>query len=219
MQTDLTDRLIRVVRDPDLRANLERGLSDYCHQSRNRLNSLKLSLYLVRRQNPGTLNPVWQKLEADYGLLESQFERVQAIYQPLTLTPVSLPLGLLFDDRRPAWAQIMADRGRQIEFEPPAGPAVARFDVTQLGEALDILVRWRAGQGGGGVKIRWGVDAGEASIDWSEEAHATATVLDDSRDPTFPWSLPMLSRVIEWHRGSMQIRTEPGWSLAMTWPC
>ena len=57
-ETRLSRQLMEFARDTTLRQEVYKRLGEYCHQCRNRLNSLKLSLYLVKRQSHDSL--AWQ---------------------------------------------------------------------------------------------------------------------------------------------------------------
>src|SRR5258707_9571590 len=99
----LADQLLEVARDPTLRQSVYLRLGEYCHQCRNRLNSLKLSLFLAMKQSDQGLRHEWGLIERDYLELERIVDRVQMICRPMTLSRVSLALDLLFEDRREEW--------------------------------------------------------------------------------------------------------------------
>ena len=134
---DEITQLMEVALDPDLRGDLDQILGDYSHQCRNRLNSLKLSLYLAQRQMIDQPPISWRMLEDDYRSLESRLDLIQLLFRPLDLTLVSLPLNLLIEDRQSLWLRMMQGRGHLLHFVPPHGQTEAKFDVTRLGEALD----------------------------------------------------------------------------------
>ena len=213
--------LMEVIQNPELRKDLERSLGDFCHQSRNRLNSLKLSLYLARRQCPKPLDPAWHDLEAEYQNLETQFQRIETTCRPIRPALISLSMNLLFEDRKEQWSAIWSKRDQSLGFDSPTTPCVARFDVAMLGAALDSLVEWRAEQGtpGSMARVGWWVASGQANLAWIEPSTSEA---DGSSAPTgahqVNWSLPILSRVIAEHTGSWQLDTAQGWSLHLTWP-
>jgi hypothetical protein len=216
----LGDQLLRIARDPDLRQRVYEHLREYCHQCRNRLNSLKLSIYLAMRQSPSPTVDPWLEIERYYRDLERRVEQVQFLCRPLVLSRVALGLELLIDDRRGTWAQLLATRGRALEVVPPTNRAVASFDVDSLGRALDSVVAWRASDRSDArsAKLRWWVEDGFAHLVWEEPATALQPreVPPPEEPPT--WTLPLLARVALAHGGDYRIDTERGWRLEVAWP-
>ena len=216
----LTNQLLEIVRDSSLRRDLEQSLGDYCHQFRNRLNSLKLSIYLAKRQVAPIALTCWRFLETTYQLLEEQLGRVQLLCRPLELTPVLIDLTLLFQDRRTAWSQIMTASGRTLEFAQPDGKAVVRFDVNQLGQALDSLVVWRAEQGNQPTRtvIAWWVEFDQAHVTWTEGPGVNLGQPITPRRIGSPGTIPILTRIINEHGGQVRVNQQAGWNLAISWP-
>lgn len=140
--TVLGDLLLLVARDSGLRLEVYEHLREYCHQCRNRLNSLKLSLYLAMRQSSLPTSDPWAEIEQHYRDLESRVEQVQFLCRPLVLTRTTLGLDLLIADRREKWTRQMAEQGRGLELIPPKDRAVASFDVDTLGRCS---TRWSPG--------------------------------------------------------------------------
>src|SRR6478735_1221713 len=90
--TDLSGRLLRIAADPERTEHLHRVLGWYCHESRNFLNSLKMSLYLARRMGDGPAAALWAEVEATYTELERFVDRLHQLCRPSPITPVRLPL-------------------------------------------------------------------------------------------------------------------------------
>jgi hypothetical protein len=218
--TTLADQLLRIARDPDLRRTVYEQLGDYCHQCRNRLNSLKLSLYLAMRQSPTADAGHWSTIDGHYQDLERRVDRVQTLCRPLTLSRVTLGLDLLIDNRRAAWSRSMASAGRSLVFDPPVDRAVANFDVERMGQALDSLVEWRAGDPSSATEARlsWWVSGGGAHLAWEElqAASSRPTLPRSSEGAT--WTLPLLSRVVMAHGGDYRVEDDRGWRLEIWWP-
>jgi len=118
------EQLMRIAKDPDLRRSLYERLGDYCHKCRNQLNSLKLSLYLVRRQPSTTRQDLWAEIDGHYQELERRVDLIQTLCRPMALSRVTLGLELLIEDRREPWTRLMAATGRNLELVPPAERAV-----------------------------------------------------------------------------------------------
>src|SRR4051812_32890297 len=81
-----------IVSAPMRVVSLHEVLRGFCHDCRNDLNSLKLSLYLARSGAEGSDPSIWDEFEPRYRALESLFERLQMIYWPMVPETVRLPL-------------------------------------------------------------------------------------------------------------------------------
>jgi hypothetical protein len=234
--------LARVVSDPEQTRYLHKILGPFCHESRNILNGLKMSLYLAVRC--GEVPAVtWDAMERRYVAVEQIIDRVHQICRPAPLYPVRLPLDLLFKDHVSCWSRVLAAAGRRLAFEPPAEPVVAAFDPNRLELALDDLVRWRAacGRRGTVAKLGWATERGSAVIRWTEcDAPEGAPVLEPSaqrggrRQPGLTdadpdparegpdlldlFALPFVTRVLAAHGGTVESSDQDGWQLHMRWP-
>ena len=217
---DLHQSLLWIAQNPTLRKDLERVLGGYCHQGRNRLNSLKLSIYLAKRQAPGGDATVWQSVEQAYQIVETQIDRLQMVCRPMSLALVNIGLNLLFDDRSAGWSATLGEAGHHVVFQPPDGANLARFDVDKLGMALDALVAWRAEQGVSGTRIlvKWWVHNREAQISWSEQRPTNAPDQLQIHPGSTAWTLPILIRVVTEHGGRLRVDEDSGWHLAISWP-
>ena len=218
----LGGQLMAIARDTTLRQAVYARIGEYCHQCRNRLNSLKLSLYLARREATGRASETWEALEKHYLALEQMIERVQVICRPMTLSRVRLGLDLLIDDRRARWSDLLAERGGELVCIPPGERAVATLDVDRMGLALDALATWRArvAPPGTNIRLRWRVDSGRARIGWEEEVPRAKFALDEGwgRGWEGDWTLPLLARVLAAHDGDLRIDEMSGWRLELSWP-
>jgi nitrogen-specific signal transduction histidine kinase len=216
----LADQLLWIAQDPDLRRSIYERLGGYCHQCRNRLNSLKLSLYLAMKQSLDTGEAYWAAIENEYQDLERSVDRIQVFCKPPTSSRVTLDLELLFENRRDAWTRVFMKEARTLEYDPPASPAIASFDVDQIGQALDSLVEWRAGEATsrGPARLRWWLEAGNAHVVWEESrakmSHSGAVPAHDGAT----WSLPLLTRVVKAHGGDLSVTAKNGWKVELSWP-
>ena len=217
---NLNQSLLSLAQNPGLRKDLERILGDYCHQGRNRLNSLKLSIYLAKKQAKAGEATNWHSLERVYQTIETQIDRLQMVCRPMSLALVNIGLSLLFDDRSERWSALTRDAGHSIEYQRPDGPNLARFDVDKLGMALDSLVAWRAEQGTPGTRIsvKWWVHASEAQIFWSERPPANSPPRIGLTAGSTAWTLPILIRVVTEHGGRLRVEEDSGWNLSISWP-
>jgi hypothetical protein len=220
--TDLVvgDPLLRIARDPDLRLRVYDHLREYCHQCRNRLNSLKLSIYLAIRQSSSPTADPWVEIERHYKELETRVEQVQLLCRPIALSRVTLGLDLLINDRRETWTRLMTIQGRALEVVPPSDRAIASFDVDRLGRALDAVVAWRASEASAArtASLHWRVEAGVAQVTWEEPLEAARPEEVPVAEEPPNWTLPLLARVALAHGGDYQIETDRGWRLEVAWP-
>jgi len=212
---DLGSQLMAIARNPALRDAVYGRIGEYCHHCRNRLNSLKLSLYLAKQQASPELFDRWSGLDRHYGELERKVEHVQRLCRPMTLARVRINLELLINDRRSSWSDLWSARHDSLRFIPPREPLVAVLDVDRIAHALDAVVAWRAEQGGPDATacLSWWLEAGQARLAW-EESGASPTAPQSDRG----WSLPWLTRVIAEHAGRAEVADRSGWRLDLSWP-
>src|SRR5689334_2037426 len=85
--------LIGVAAHPARIKGLHHILSEFCHLFRNKLNCMRLSLYLAKRQAPPDMVTRWAELEARYREVEQFLDQLQLICRPMPLKPMSLDLG------------------------------------------------------------------------------------------------------------------------------
>lgn len=219
------DSLLDIARADEVRSTLEERFSDYCHACSNRLNSLKLSLYLAQRQPAGRSDRLLQTARERYQLLEQQFELFRAVCRPLKLSPVRLDLALLIEDRRASWTKVLAGQGVQLVVEPPGRPVEVWLDADRLGRALDAMVEWRGRVCRPGVvaTLDWGRrnrpgSPGLVYLAWREfDLPAGKGVVPDP-SLVSTWALPVLTRVVTEHGGSVSCREKDGWQAEILWP-
>ena len=226
--SDLSGRLLRIAADPDRTEHLHRVLGWYCHEVRNLLNSLKMSLYLARRSGDGPAAPRWADVEASYAELERFVDRLHQLCRPSPVTPVRLPLDLLFDERRASWAESLGARGCRLTLEPPDRPAVGAFDPSRLGPALDDLVAWRARRATPGttLSVAWSLDPAATMLEtvWTESVPDSGSASPpvqgavNGGDGPSLLCLPLLTRIIALHGGTVDMDEQGGWRLLMRWP-
>ena len=210
--------LLAIAADAPRVDRLYQLIERYCHRLRNRLNCLKMSLYLAKRLEQGEGLADWVELEARYRTLEQLMEELQIFYSTTSLKPIRAPLAMFLDERRETWAGWLAARERKLELVPPQGPAVGEFDPSRLGQGLDALASWRAevGPPETTVRIRWWADADRLHLQWDEPGATSWGETGADRPASL--ALPMVARVVAAHRGTLELSPRDPVRLGLHWP-
>jgi hypothetical protein len=226
----LSDSLLRLVADSDRLDQLRRLLSGFSHRYRNSLNGLKIALYLCRRDPAGPLPACWAELDRTYQELESLFDRLQAIYRPMSLTMVRCPLGQLIAGRLESWRSWFRADGRSLCINGPVNDSPGDFDPMHLGMGLDAFAAWRAAAGDVGCDslLGWQARQGWFEVWWNEVRSAEGTDprqctdMDSSRKDRATSSdllaLPLLARIVHAHDGRLESTSAPGFGIKLCWP-
>lgn len=221
-QGDLASSLSRIAANPEMVSALHEIMGGFCHQCRNILNSLKLSLYLANRDASASTIPGWSDLEGRYRSVELLFDRLQTLCRPMNLSSIHASLALVVQDRSRAWTEAMATRGRTLTLVPPTGSDVGDFDPVRLPEALDAFVLWRshAGEPGQPATLCWAAVDDRFELTWSEPSAwgLGETGAGGPPDRADALALPLLARVISAHRGSLTLSLRDGLHLGACWP-
>lgn len=212
---ELTRALLPIAADAEAIARLYGVLGEFCHVLRNRLNCLKLGLYLAQR--PEASPVALDETARHYREIEQFVERLQAICRPMRLTRVAVPLGQVLAERQSAWAEWLGARGRVLDSLPPRDEVPALLDPGLLAYALDGLVAWRAevGRPGSPVQVAWRQVAGEVRLTWEEPAPDDPEPRTD-RAPSL--ALPLMARVAAAHGGRLDLPEGDGFRLELTLP-
>jgi signal transduction histidine kinase len=224
--------MLPMVTDSERIASLQRMLSGFSHRCRNSLNAIKMSLYLVRREQRGDLPPQWRSLEEACLEVERFFDHLHSIYRPLKLTPVRAPLGQFLAEQEPRWRTRLQGCGRTLRVDPPAEDPPGDFDPIHLGMALDAVVAWRARvrDSSRHPRLSWRTGAGSCEVCWEEAATSSPRVPPDGgsgragEHPEPPrvesLALSLIARIVAAHGG--QTESEPerarGFCLRLRWP-
>ena len=102
--------------------------------------SLKLSLYLAKRESKLPASDVLGELEVCYLDVEQLFDRLQLICRPMKVTPIRALLALLIEERRRTWTDVMSADEGELTLFPPHESDVGDFDPVRLTESLDAFV-------------------------------------------------------------------------------
>ena len=82
---DVTGHFLRIATDRGRGLELSQTLRVFFHDARNRLNALKIGLYLARRGAAPSQGAVWEELDQSYRGLEQLIDRMQTICRPAEL--------------------------------------------------------------------------------------------------------------------------------------
>ncbi len=216
----LATALAMVIANPDDSESLHKLLGTYCHQSRNLLHTMKLSLFLAQRSSPSAESEKWGALERDYLAVEHFFDRLQVVCRPMAVSPVRMSLSLLIEDRLDDWSKWFAGRGRCLEVIAPDGPAVGDYDPARMAQGLDAFVAWRvdSGRGGESATLRWGVDDRHFHLEWNEPDADGRDLPEERLHPPERLALPLLTRVMSAHAGALEFAVQDGLRLRLRWP-
>jgi hypothetical protein len=221
---------LSTVENPKRMGELREMLSSFNHRCRNSLNGIKMSLYLLKREEGGPISGSLGELERSYQQLELLFDRLQVIYRPLTLTPVRSPLGRFFDERLPCWRSCFSVRGRTLDLARPAEDLPGDFDPMYLGLGLDAFVAWRAeaGQPNGKPILSWRIVDGSFEFRWEEwrpangpRAHERSkgqSQSSGSDEQIDSLAHPLLKRIVAAHGGSVETKCDPAFVTTIRWP-
>jgi hypothetical protein len=234
METSLVERpagaeslarvLARVAANPEQSTEFHELLRPYCHKSRNILNSLNMILYLCRRSAETEGESSLASLESLYRDVERFIDRLHHFLRPSPLTLVRVSLGLLIEQQADAWSKRLAPSGRRLIVLPPSEAAIGQFDPGQLEKGFNDLVTWRAWRGSARTDLRvsWEAEAGWFRVVWDERPHRRKAMSPDKRreehDGLEHLTVPLLTRIVSVHGGSLKVTDRPRWCLRMSWP-
>ncbi|MEO6810395.1 MAG: hypothetical protein ABI353_14875 [Isosphaeraceae bacterium] len=216
----LAGDLLKITASAEQLSTLYETLGEFNHLVRNRLNSLKLSIYLARQDGPKHLDEYWAELDRRYRTIEGFVERLQTIYRPMSLTPMRLTVGMLFDDLHAKWSKGFESRQVRFMLTSPSDQAVGHFDPIRLGQGLDALAAWRTDNAKANslVHVEWHVAGEDVVVLW-REPEVTCLPLDDAPEGDAPClALPLLARIITAHGGRLDASLEDGLLLQLRWP-
>jgi hypothetical protein len=217
---DLAKLLLRVASCPRRAEALYQLLGDFCHEFRNRLNCLKLGLYLAKRERPVAEEGGWPGPERAYLELEQLIEQLQMICRPIRLVPIRLDLATFLEDRQPTWERYLANRELRLVLVSPGCPTVCQFDPTRLAKGLDTLVSWRAvvGAPGSVAQLRWGLEGKQIRLRWEEVPGRAREALPLDGVSPFSLAIPLLARIVCVHGGTIKFSNRSGLRLTLRWP-
>lgn len=210
----LAGALLRCVEEPERIPLLQSLLDRYCHRLRNRLNSMKLSLYLSRRLSGEVYGPEWVRADLAYRTIEMTIEQVQLFCNPLQAMPVDGDLDVWVRDHRTSWEKLLVGHPVHLEYEPSSEPLPTQFDWYRLAQGLHGLVLYWAGLEDHDCVIRlsWGRELNSLFLRFESDSSIVRP-----KDSTENLALPVLARVLMAHGGTLLIPASET-SIILTWP-
>ncbi|QDV32688.1 ATP-binding protein [Tautonia plasticadhaerens] len=202
----LAGALLRSVDEPDRIALIQLRLDRYCHRLRNRLNSMKLSLYLARRLSADGPVVEWGRSEEACRSIETLLDQLQVFCAPLHPAPTPGDLSEWLGHRLDEWRNELGRREIRLEAEGPGEPLWCRGDWMRLGQGLDGLVAaWsRIGSPSAVIRLSWGRDVDRCVIRFE----ADDRLIRLSCDEVESLALPLLARVVASHGGSLTVHDD-----------
>lgn len=222
--------LVRMVQDDRKREQLRSELSGFTHRCRNVLSCLKTSLYLVKRDSPSSLPAWWPELERNYSGIERLLNDVQTICRPMSPSFLRAPFRSFVRDRESSWRDWFRDGPGSLEIAPPAEESAGDFDPTLMRIGWDALVRWRAEvmRSGHSGRLSWRTSDDLFHVRWMERRADGASGSVEKREcrgglagsarQIQTLALPLLTRVIRSHQGSVHWTYEPAFQVDLSWP-
>ena len=226
--TCLSSSLLTLVSDEEGVESLKDLVATFVHRTRNLLNGIKMSLYILRRGATGKRSAEWAELERVYGVMESLLDRLQLIYKARGVNRIRCPVGQLIRDRMPGWGGLLARRGLALDVDAPTDDDTAEFDPSSFSLALDAFVSWRAEVAPEGTRslLGWRIDGDQVELWWREDepgAEPAAVCLDPpAANERFmgidTLALPLLARITAIHGGVLDARWNPELLMTLRWP-
>lgn len=210
----LAGALLRCVEEPDRIPMIQVLLDRYCHRLRNRLNSMKLSLYLARRLSGNPSGPDWVRADSAYRSMEAMIEQVQLFCNPLQPSLAEGDLNHWIEQRVPDWQRVLAQRAIRLETGGPREALPSRFDWNRLAQGLDALITFWASHGcsDGTIRLSWRRDPGRFQVRFESESSLIQTQGDAEN-----LGLPVLARVLRAHQGTLAIAAD-ACAIELSWP-
>ncbi|WP_169976980.1 sensor histidine kinase [Tautonia rosea] len=210
----LAGALLRCVEEPERIPIIQVLLDRYSHRLRNRLNSMKLSLYLARRLSGNPSGPEWVRADSAYRSMEAMIEQVQLFCNPLQPSPAEGDLNHWIEQRVPDWHRLLAERSLRLETSGPGATLPSRFDWNRLAQGLDALISFWSSQGPpeGTIRLSWQRLPGQFHIRFESESSLIRTQGDAEN-----LALPVLARVLRAHQGRLDIAPDAS-AIELTWP-
>ncbi len=215
-----TSALLRIAQEPQEGSELNDTLRTYFHDARNRLSVIKVGLHLGRRGWQAERVRLWEELEASYRSVEQLIEHVQLLCRPLPFEPCRSSLSVWMGERLHTWVEWFDLNRRTLETRKPKQEQTGYFDPTQLLNGIDALIHWRstAGAPGDPARLSWDCVGDRYEVEWREPHVESGVLLDARNGQGMSVALPLLSRVMKVHGGTLEVSMSEGLHVKLRWP-
>jgi signal transduction histidine kinase len=217
---ELSDLVLSLTSDEASRSVLDRFLDRYVHQVRNRLNTIRLGLYIARRC-PGSRPESLNELDTSYRELEQYVEQFQRLTRPVELSPIIGSFDRFIAERVRIWRKTLSIDSEAIQFESSGQGVPRSFDPNRLGQALDEFVarRVRDLPEGGTLLVslsesRLWIES-RPGLDHSPDFEQD---LEDRESRSSDMSLAWLGRIVRAHGGVLLTRVGQAKYWGIDWP-
>lgn len=218
----LSHALLSIASNNDQVALLHRLLDRYCHRFRNRLNSMKLCLYLGQKTSDEQRTSLsqWRELENRYQVLEHFVEQFQSFCRPFQVSPMEVSLNLFLEELRKTWNHRLADHQFQFELLPPGHPVQAYFDPSRMSQGLDALASWRGLviPQGSLIHLSWWDRDNWVYLRWEEPEPLPIPAAKAPEELQANIALPILARILQAHGGTLQLSSQEWFQMTLRWP-
>ncbi len=216
----LTKSFLDLALNPVPCGDLHESLRGFFHDARNRLNLIRIGLYLAKRAGTEDQNDLWSELNHNYRGLEVLYDRVQTLIRPGTFEPAAADLGAWLEDRRPTWTSWFEERGRSLLWCPPSQEALGWFDPNRFLHGLDALLSWRSSVAGPGQpsRLSWSASKTEFEVEWFEENAPLSEPLEGKDGRPISMAIPLLARLMASHSGTVSVENYGGFIVRLAWP-
>jgi hypothetical protein len=218
----LSNAMLSIVSEEDQIALLHHHLDRYCHRFRNRLNSLKLCLFMGKKSLGESEfdKGQWQELETLYQVLENLMEQFQQYCRPSEVHPMEVSLRSFVQELRGTWSHRLSNREIQVEFHSTDCRSKCQLDLARMTLGLDALANWRGSvlPPGSTIVLNCWEDQGSFWLSW-EESEPLPSARDDSDDEVAAnIALPVLARILHAHGGTLEVTHQEPFRLLLRWP-
>lgn len=219
---DLSLLLLNQLSFPRSLEVLQRFLDRYLHRARNRLNTIRLALYMARR-SLGRDHADLAPMEAAYEDLQKFLEHFQRFTLPLELTLVEGPLERFLSTQVAEFqSRCMLDRERlpYIELDPDPRVRPRKFDPNRLGPALLEYLQSVAADPmrSDSIRLRTEHRGPDLIVTTSSESTSEPPPVPDQPTLASKLAIPWLARVVTAHGADFAYHPEPGIEWRIRWP-
>ncbi len=216
----LSRTLLDLMDSPEGLHEIHPLLDRYCHRVRNRLNSLKLSLYLTRKLSGVALESLWPRTELCYQSMERLVEQLQWLTGPLQPVLLETNLRDWLTAQTSTWSALLHASKIGVELTLPDPEVTLKVDTFLVEKGMNMLVRsWGMfGPAGGTIRVSVKQNCQVVTLVLNCEGADPKDWFRRSKEQAETLELPILARILEVHGGHLGFRHGPSFSLSFPTP-